>query len=225
MSLWIKICANTSIADAQLAAEAGADAVGFVFAPSPRRMTVEQVAAITPHLPASIEKVGVFVDADFAAIVAAVNACGLTGIQLHSDGIAHLSGQLRARFGPGLRILRVLHFSTDSQVQLRAASQVPEIDAVLIDSRTATTVGGTGIPFDWSAARTTVFAANKSVKLVAAGGLHPANVAEAIATLSPWGIDVASGVELSPGRKDPAKVRAFVQNARAAADQRVITIN
>src|ERR1700736_1334086 len=86
MSLWVKICANTSLADAQLAVDAGADAVGFVFAPSPRKVTLEQVAAIAPHLPAELEKVGIFVDADFDAIAEAIEKCGLTGVQLHSAG-------------------------------------------------------------------------------------------------------------------------------------------
>ncbi len=217
MSLWVKICGNTSLADTLLAVEAGADAVGFVFAPSPRRVTVEQVAAITPRLPASIEKIGVFVEADFAAIAVAVDQCGLTGVQLHSDETADLPGLLRGKYGPELRILRVLHFSAESHLQLQIVSRIPEIDAILIDSRTATAVGGTGIAFDWQAASATVFASKSQLRLIAAGGLHPANVAEAVRTLRPWGVDVASGVELVPGRKDPAKVGSFVAHARAAA--------
>ena len=217
MSLWIKICANTSLADAKLAADAGADAVGFVFAPSPRRVTPEQVAAITPHLPAGIEKIGVFVDADFDTIAAAVEQCGLTGVQLHSDGRGSVPAQLRNRFGANLRILRVIHFGEDAAVQLRAASGNPVIDGVLIDSRTATAVGGTGVAFDWQAARESIFTGQSPLKLIAAGGLNPANVVDAIGTLNPWGVDVASGVESSPGKKDPLKVHQFVVNARAAA--------
>jgi phosphoribosylanthranilate isomerase len=97
---------------------------------------------------------------------------------------------------------------------LHAVSQDSNIDAALIDSRTATAVGGTGIAFDWKAASTTIFNGQRPLKLVAAGGLNPANVLEAIAVLNPWGVDVASGVELSPGHKDPAKVHAFVAKAR-----------
>jgi phosphoribosylanthranilate isomerase len=92
-----------------------------------------------------------------------------------------------------------------------------KIDGVLVDSRTSTAVGGTGITFDWKAARAAVFTGENRLKLIAAGGLSPNNVAEAIATLNPWGVDVVSGVELSPGKKDPEKVRAFVANARTAA--------
>lgn len=216
MSLWVKICGNTSLADAQFAADAGADAVGFVFAPSPRRVTMEQAAVITPRLPAAIEKIGVFVDADFATIAAAVELAGLTGVQLHSGGSVDIAEQLRARFGPGLRILRVIHFGENAAPQLEVARTDVHINGVLIDSRTAMAVGGTGVSFDWQRARATLFSGKSQLKLIAAGGLTPANVAEAIATLNPWGVDVVSGVESSPGRKDPEKVRAFVANARAS---------
>ncbi|MGA9063085.1 MAG: phosphoribosylanthranilate isomerase [Terracidiphilus sp.] len=240
MSLWIKICANTSLADARVAAEAGADAVGFVFAPSPRRVTLEQVAAIVPHLPPALEKIGVFVDAPFEKIASTVEACSLTGVQLHWDAPPSLPAQLRERFGPKLRILGVLHFDA---VQVTEESRTvsgddfsraenakrnegalaqggcfsePEIDAILVDSRTTEAVGGTGQIYDWDAARGTIFGADGPMKFVAGGGLTPANVAEAIATLHPWGVDVVSGVEAAPGRKDPAKVRAFIASARAA---------
>jgi phosphoribosylanthranilate isomerase len=241
MSLWIKICANTSLEDAQLAAEAGADAVGFVFAPSPRHVTLAQAAAIAPHLPAALEKIGVFVDAAFDEIASTVEACGLTGVQLHFDAGPQLPAELRARFGPGLRILRVVHFDSlqfgeeigsasgrnagrgenefkrEEALAFEACFSDPHIDAVLVDSRTATAVGGTGKAFDWPAARRTLFQDAKACKrMVAAGGLNPGNVAEAIATLRPWGVDVVSGVEAAPGRKDPEKVRAFIANARAA---------
>lgn len=217
MSLWIKICGNTSLEDALLAAEAGADAVGFVLAPSPRRITPAQVAAIMPHLPATLEKIGVFVDAPFEEIEATVRAAGLTGIQLHFNAAPDLPARLRERFGPALRILRVIHFSAESAAEAEAIVQDPNVDAVMVDSRTATAVGGTGQSFDWALASKTLFQnAKDRDHIVAAGGLSPENVAEAIATLRPWGIDVVSGVEAAPGRKDPAKIRAFIANARAA---------
>jgi phosphoribosylanthranilate isomerase len=220
MSMWIKICANTSLADAMVAAEAGADAVGFVFASSPRRVTAEQVATIVPELPAEIEKIGVFVGASVDEIVATVEAAGLTGVQLHSEVTADATAKLRARFGPGLRILRVVHFEAGAPERAVAAAQDASadasVDAILVDSRTATAVGGTGQAYDWGEARRAVFGEMKELRLVAAGGLTPENVAEAIATLHPWGVDVVSGVEAGPGRKDAAKVRAFVANARAA---------
>jgi phosphoribosylanthranilate isomerase len=216
MSLWIKICANTSLGDAQLAAEAGADAVGFVFAPSPRRVTAEQAAKIVRQLPAALEKIGVFVDAGFDEIAATVEAAELTGVQLHFDAPADLAAQLRDRFGAKLRILGVVHFDSAAVERLAAMASDANIDALLVDSRTATAVGGTGQAYDWDAAGRAIFGADTKMKFVAAGGLTAENVAEAIATLRPWGVDVVSGVEAAPGRKDPAKVRAFVDHARAA---------
>jgi phosphoribosylanthranilate isomerase len=212
--LWIKICANTTLEDAQLAAEAGADAVGFVFAPSPRRVTTAHVAAITPHLPASLEKIGVFVDAAWDEICATVRDCGLTGVQLHSEAEPGVTAQLRESFGTELRILRVVHFGPGAADHAAAIMADENVDAILVDSRTATAVGGTGVAFDWAMARETLFGSPEA-RLVAAGGLTPHNVVEAIATLRPWGVDVASGVEMAPGRKDPRKVRDFIANARA----------
>ena len=218
MSLWVKICGNTTLADAQLAADAGADAVGFVFAPSPRRVTMEQVAAITSGLPSQLEKIGVFVDADFATIATTVEQCGLTGVQLHSKSAGELASQLRERFGRSLRILQVIHFGDNAAPQLEAAHANAAIDGVLVDSRTATAVGGTGVAFDWQAARETIFTDKSPLKLIAAGGLNPANVAQAIATLRPWGVDVVTGVESSPSHKDAEKVAEFVARARSAGD-------
>jgi phosphoribosylanthranilate isomerase len=220
MPIWIKICGNTSLADARLAVEAGADAVGFVFAPSPRRVTVAEAAAIVPHLPARVEQVGVFVDAELEAIVTTVEASGLTGVQLHFDADPALPGQLRERLGPKVRILRVVHFASGAAE--RMAEQIaqhagnPHVDAVLVDSRTAGAVGGTGIAFDWAIARETLFRGAEEQKIIAAGGLNPGNVAAAIAALRPWGVDAVSGVEAAPGRKDAEKVREFVARARAA---------
>ncbi|MGC9224786.1 MAG: phosphoribosylanthranilate isomerase [Terracidiphilus sp.] len=216
MNLWIKICGNTSLADAQLAAEAGAGAAGFVFAPSPRRVTAEQVAEIVPHLPPALEKIGVFVDALFEEIAATVDKAGLTGVQLHFDAPPTLPARLRERFGPGLRILRVVHFDSAAGEGVAAIVADRNLDALLIDSRTAGAVGGTGLTYDWNAARRLIFDSAGQMKVVAAGGLTPENVAEAIATLRPWGVDVVSGVESAPGRKDAARVQAFIAAARAA---------
>lgn len=216
MSLWIKICGNTSIEDAKLAAEAGADAVGFVFAPSPRCVTQEQVAAIVPHLPPALEKIGVFVDATFNEVTYTVENCGLTGVQLHFDAPRELPIRLRARFGPRVRILRVVYFDGGGATAAFNPKSASSVDAILIDSHTTYAPGGTGIPFDWTAARAIFDQFSKDRKLVAAGGLNPENVARSISILHPWGIDVVSGVEAAPGRKDAAKVRAFINSARAA---------
>ena len=219
--MWIKICGNTNLADAQLAADAGADAVGFVFAASPRQIAPEAAARITPHLPPALEKYGVFVDADFESIVRTVELAGLNGVQLHAAPAAGLARRLRAHFaGRPLRIVQVLHYDADTArfaAQLQALHAQQELDAVLIDSRTATQVGGTGIAFDWQAARATLQREGSALRWIAAGGLRPENVAEAIATLHPWGVDVASGVESQPGKKDSARVAEFLRAARAAA--------
>ena len=216
MSLWVKICGTTSLEDARLAVEAGADAVGFVFAPSARQVNATQVAAITAELPQNIEKIGVFVSPDAGEIAAAVRASGLTGVQVHAGGGAALTAALRAEFGPALRILRVVHFGADAAAEAVSVAADPSIDGILVDSRVGTQLGGTGVAYDWATAARTIFAPERGVRLVAAGGLSPENVAEAIATLRPWGVDVVSRVEAAPGRKDAAKVRAFVSRARAA---------
>jgi phosphoribosylanthranilate isomerase len=220
MSVWIKICGNTSLADARLAVDAGANAVGFVFAPSPRHVTVSEVAAIVAHLPATVEKIGVFVDAGFEEIYSTVRSCGLTGVQLHFEAASALPAKIHERLGAALRILRVVHFESGAADlvlgQVAEHARNAHVDGVLVDTRTAKAVGGTGVAFDWTAARKTVFRDAGELKLIAAGGLTPANVAKAIATLKPWGVDVVSGVEGEPGRKDAEKVREFVANARAA---------
>jgi len=227
--MWIKICGTTNLADAQLAVEAGADALGFVFAASPRRVTAAQVAEMTRTLPDSIEKIGVFVGAGFDEIVAAVREGGLTGVQLHTDAesVPELAMRLREEFSRGaphserLTILQVLHFSADGAAfaeQLAGLGQNRALDAVLVDSRTAQAQGGTGICFDWQAASRGFLSVTGRLRVIAAGGLKPENVREAIETLRPWGVDVASGVEAAPGRKDPARVKEFIATARAAAE-------
>jgi phosphoribosylanthranilate isomerase len=218
--MWVKICANTNLDDAQIAVEAGADAVGFVFAESVRRVTPAQVRAITMHLPASVEKYGVFVDAGFDEIVASIEECGLTGVQVHESGDPALAIRLREHFAGSSRrlgIVKVVHHRNDLEARLREVKSDQVIDAVLVDSRTATLVGGTGQRFDWDAASASFLGADPHLRMIVAGGLTPENVAEAIRTLRPWGVDVASGVESAPGKKDPAKVKAFVESARIAA--------
>ncbi len=163
-----------------------------------------------------LEQIGVFVDATLEEIEFAVRACRLTGVQLHSDAGPELPAMLRARLGPALRILRVVHFGPEAAAHAAAIGLDHNVDAVLVDSRTATSVGGTGVAFDWNIAAATLFQSAKERKFIAAGGLTPANVAEAVARLQPWGVDVSSGVEAWPGRKDPEKVREFIANARGA---------
>jgi len=230
--MWIKICANTSLEDARLAVDAGANAVGFVFAESPRQVTRAQVKAITLQLPKTIEKYGVFVDPTFEEAVETVIECGLTGVQLHTTSDPGLPLRLREYFAAvprnkdlqiplpkRLGILRVLHYASDFDAQLRELENDHAVDALLIDSRTAKAVGGTGVAFDWRAAQTSFLRSAPHLRLIVAGGLRPENVADAIYSLQPWGVDVASGVEASPGRKDPEKLKAFVSAVRRAATE------
>jgi phosphoribosylanthranilate isomerase len=219
MNLWIKICGNTSAADALLAVDSGADAVGFVFASSPRHVTESEVAGIVARLPKTIETIGVFVDAGAEEIYSAVRMCHLTGVQLHWDSAPDLPARLKSRLGQQLRVLRVLHFGdglAERAAELAAAYEKdPNADGLLIDSRSAAAAGGTGLAYDWKRAAKTIFKNANARKLIVAGGLTPQNVGEAIAALQPWGVDVVSGVEAEPGRKDPLKVREFVKRARA----------
>ncbi len=206
-----------------MAVEAGADAVGFVFAPSPRQVTATEVALITPHLPPTLEKIGVFVDATVEEIVSTVKHCGLSGVQLHFDADTELPARLHECLGSELRIVRVIHFAVETAghyaAQIAAHARNPHVDAVLVDSRTDKAVGGTGLAFDWVEAHNTLFqSAETRIRLIAAGGLTPVNIVEAIRALHPWGVDTASGVEAAPGRKDHAKVWEFVAHARAGED-------
>ncbi|MGH9591156.1 MAG: phosphoribosylanthranilate isomerase [Terracidiphilus sp.] len=217
MSIWIKICGTTSLADAELAVEAGADAVGFVFAPGPRRVNAERVAGIAPRLPESVEKIGVFAESALEEIASAIVGGGLTGVQLHFDAGTELTARLRDRFGKALRILRVVRFAAEAPGVAPKLVEDSSADAVLVDTCSKTGGGGTGVSFDWDLAATAIFRHGTERKFIAAGGLNADNVAEAIMKLQPWGVDVASGVESEPGRKDAAKVRALIAHARAAA--------
>jgi phosphoribosylanthranilate isomerase len=216
--MWIKICGNTNLEDARFAAECGADAVGFVFASSPRRVKADQVRQITQGLPAELEKYGVFVDAGFDEIVSTVEMCGLTGVQLHRSTDERVPLRLRQHFADRISILQVLNYNAlGFEQQLKELSQSE--DPVLVDSSTVKAVGGTGTSFDWKDARSALQRTAPNLRLIAAGGLAPENVKEAIEILQPWGVDVVSGVESKPGKKDPRRVQAFIENSRATFSQ------
>lgn len=232
--MWIKICGNTTMEDTQLAARLGADAVGFVFAPSPRQVTAAQVAAITPHLPSHVERVGVFHSRDAEQIAAIAIEAGLTAVQLHGALDLPLAQRLAEEFKGSVRIIQTLHWTVDQPSPSDAISPATEspaalltaqieriarlgfADRILIDSKVGAATGGTGVAFDWASARALFASAPSGVHLIVAGGLNAENVAHAIAQLKPWGVDVSSGIESSPGRKDPALLARFIQTARAA---------
>jgi phosphoribosylanthranilate isomerase len=223
--MWIKICANTNLEDAQLAAELGADAVGFVFAPSPRQVTAADVSHITPHLSEGVECVGVFPALPAQEIATAAQEAGLNTVQLHGGVSVELIRQLDEIFNGQVRLIQTVHWDVDGDGASAAsvARQLREIAAdgivnrVLIDSKVGVATGGTGVSFDWKAARSALAEAANGLKLIVAGGLNQDNVAEAIRGMTPWGVDVASGVEQSPGRKDPEKLSAFIRAARESS--------
>jgi phosphoribosylanthranilate isomerase len=220
--MWIKVCANTNLEDAQLAAQLGADAVGFVFAPSPRQVNVADVSHITPHLPEGVECVGVFPALPAQEIATAAQEAGLHTVQLHGGVSLELVRQLDEIFNGQVRLIQTVHWDVDGDgasapavaQQLREIAADGIVNRVLIDSKVGAATGGTGVSFDWKAARPALAEAANGLKLIVAGGLNQNNVAEAIRGMAPWGVDVASGVEQSPGRKDPEKLSAFIRAAR-----------
>jgi len=219
--MWVKICANTNLEDATLAIELGAEALGFVFAPSSRRVTVEQVAAITKHLPESVERIGVFAGHSQDEIADAVRLAGLTGVQMHNPLNVDLARQLNATFEGKLELIQTVHWVIDGSPEdeaafernLRAAADEPTISRILVDSKKGAATGGTGIASPWKTIA--ALARDLGKPLILAGGLKTKNIGQAIAEVAPWGVDVASGVEASPGVKDPARLRAFIAHARA----------
>jgi phosphoribosylanthranilate isomerase len=216
--MWVKICGNTNLEDAALAAELGADAVGFVFAASKRQVTAAQVGAITRRLDGRVERVGVFDSRDAEEIARTAEEAGLTAVQLHGGLDEGLVERLAERFAGG--VIQTLHWvvgasAADAEELAGQVAQVAAlgVERVLIDSKVGAAMGGTGVAFDWGAARRVLASAPGGLRLIVAGGLRPENVAQAIAELRPWGVDVSSGVEAAVGRKDPALVRQFIANA------------
>lgn len=228
--MFVKICANTNLEDALLAAELGADAVGFVFAASKRRVTAEQVSEITESLPDSVLKVGVFATDDPFEVEHFVASSGLTAAQLHGPFRAEMVRHLSSEFGGELKIIQTVAYTLDAvdrddadarfEAMLRASAAEPAVWAVLVDAAKSGVSGGLGIAFDWEhvaklVART-IAGLEPQPRVILAGGLRAENVGEAIVAFAPWGVDVASGVEASAGKKDPVRVREFIENARKA---------
>lgn len=222
--MWVKICANTCVEDALKACELGADAVGFVFAPSKRRVTQEQVGLISRELPRNVERVGVFGAISVEEIALAVEAAGLDAVQIHGELDLDFADRLGRRLGSGISIIETMHWSVEQDaassaqvfMQMAAAAASPAKYRVLVDAKVGnSSSGGTGRTFNWNKARS-VLTSQPELRVIVAGGLDPDNVAEAIRVLRPWGVDVASGVEREPGRKDFDKLKRFIENARGA---------
>jgi phosphoribosylanthranilate isomerase len=210
----------TNLEDALTAVEAGADAVGFVFyAKSPRNISVEAARKIVEKLPDNVEKVGVFVDLESEQIREIVLAVGLSAVQLHGHKSTNsLWEDLRptAQSVGAPKLIQMVYGDALKDGFLTSDHVRDQIFAILLDSRSDGTAAGTGTTFDWGSVRDMVQAMSLVVPVIVAGGLTPANVSEAMRLFQPFGLDVASGVEAMPGKKDPAKVRAFVKAVREA---------
>jgi phosphoribosylanthranilate isomerase len=221
---WVKICGMTNLEDALVAVDAGADAVGFVFyEKSPRCVTVDKAREIVEKLPDEIEKVGVFVGTTEQTLIATSNDVGLTVAQVYPGADNQLpdlkdeflrNAQCNVIFALPARVLED-GGGQDPSLFLLPGRTLARVLAVLVDSGSADRPGGTGKPFDWAHARFIREGIRRlDVPLIVAGGLAAENVGGAIEIFRPWGVDVASGVEASPGKKDPEKVRAFVRMVR-----------
>lgn len=209
----VKICGLTNLEDARHAARCGADLLGFVFAESPRRVEAEQVRKIVETLRGEgLDRpvaVGVFVNTPAGEVIGTCVEGGLTMAQLHGD---ESPDHCRAVSRAGISVIK--SFRVRGRESLEAMIHYDAVDLFHCDTYDPERAGGTGCAFDHSL----VVGLSNRFRLILAGGLTSENVAEAVAAVRPWGVDVSSGVESSPGRKDPAKVEAFIRNARSQSE-------
>lgn len=202
MTVRIKICGITNKEDALAAAQLGADALGFIFAPSPRRISVERAREIIKVLPPLVQTVGVFVDEDPEKVLSTAAACGLDILQLHgSESVDYCSSFDR-------RVIKAVRLQSRDELK-HLSKYVTVVDALLLDTYVPNKLGGTGIPFDWKLA----VEARRYGRIILAGGLNPENVAAAISMVKPYAVDASSGLERSPGVKDHEKVAQFMRAA------------
>jgi phosphoribosylanthranilate isomerase len=203
MSTRVKICGITNLGDAQAAVEAGADALGFNFwKKSPRFLAVAPAAKISKQLPPFIMRVGVFVNAPAELVARAIGECGLSLLQFHGDE----PPEFCTKFG----LMSMKAFRIRNAESLKELPKYPT-EAWLLDGYSTGARGGTGKKFNWDLA---IEAQKFGRPIFLAGGLTPENVAEAVRKVRPFGVDVSSGVESSPGKKDPSKIKAFVNAVR-----------
>lgn len=214
--IWVKICATTNLADAQASLAAGADALGFIFAPSSRRVEIDQAAEIISSLRDEIERIGVFVNESPAQVAEVAERAGLSGVQLHGDEPADQMQEYRRALGQRkiIKTLQARELLGSPDIFNGYLQSRESIDAILVDAGSPGQRGGTGQTFDWSAAEPIVARVRARMPVIIAGGLNPGNVGEAIRLFAPWGVDVVSGVEREVGKKDEAKLRNFVGAVR-----------
>ena len=198
----VKVCGTVRLKDALLAVECGADAIGFIFyKKSPRCVTAKVAKDICAKLPPFVHRVGVFVNEKADIINRTVDRCGLDVVQLHGDESPAFCKRIKCRVIKAVRV--------KDAASLKEMSRY-EVDGFLLDTYKENQWGGTGKVFDWELATR----AKKYGPVILAGGLNPRNVKTAIKKVQPYGVDVSSGVEQSPGKKDPKKVKAFLKAAR-----------
>jgi phosphoribosylanthranilate isomerase len=203
----VKICGITNLEDALTAIDAGADALGFVFHPkSPRHVFPEQAAAIIRHLPPFVHTVGLFVNEPLNTVNATVDQCGLDLVQLHGEEDAGYCDLVKRRVIKTFRVKDIT--SLEPMRNYRVA-------AFLLDAWSPAAHGGTGQTFNWEIAA----CASQSNRIILAGGLAPGNVAEAVCKVRPYAVDVSSGVESRPGKKDSRKIVDFISSAKSALDR------
>ena len=206
MGVRIKICGITNLPDALAAVEEGAHALGFMFyEESPRFVTPPAAAEIIRALPPFVAKVGVFVNAERDRVVRTIAECGLDTLQFHGDETPE------SCLGFGLKTIKAFRIRDAASLQALGAFST---DAWLLDSYVPGKLGGTGARFNWQLAAEA--SRDGRGRVVLAGGLTPENVAEAIRQARPYGVDVSSGVESAPGRKDAVKMRDFITAAQGA---------
>ena len=202
----IKICGITNLDDGLEAIAAGVDALGFVFVPNtPRYITPSQAKLVIKQLPPFITNVGLFVDNEIGEIEDIVNHCKLDAVQLHGNESPEMCTKIRFQ----TKVIKSFHVKKEPQV-LRNEIENYRVDAYLLDTFIKGKAGGTGQTFDWRIAE------GLSQRIILAGGLTPDNIGTAIAQLQPYGVDVSSGVEKSPGKKDTNKIYSFVRQVRKA---------
>jgi phosphoribosylanthranilate isomerase len=200
----VKVCGITNPEDARVAADAGADAIGLVFAESPRRVSVERAREIAAALPEEVLKVGVFVDAEPREVLRIAREVGLDYAQLHGDEPPETLAEIR---DGGVGVMKALRVRN---AEALAAVERYEADLFLLDAWSAKARGGTGARFEWELAKSLRGRDN----IVVSGGLGPANVREAIEYFEPYGVDASSSLEERPGKKNGERVRRFVGAAR-----------
>ncbi len=203
MHVRIKICGLTRWEDVLAVVEAGADAVGFVFVPgTPRNIETALARELVGKLPPFVSKVGLFVDADVMTVARTVAQTGLDTVQLHGDETPEFARQFRG----AVKVVKAFRVR-GPETLAELAAYVGAADAFLLDAFVPGSHGGTGVSFNWDLA---VKARALGMPVVLAGGLTPENVAEAVARVRPYAVDVSSGVESAPGRKDPDRIRRFI---------------